>query len=333
MYEFGDALLFTLSAWRHCTWRQFRRAFDDLHARFLATGGAVATDDDAYVRSNTARLLDSLGHCDSLFDPGGGGSVLVAPSVLARLPVAGLPRAVLCGSRSPETLEAFQRAKERAGGSVQVRDGSQGSLNAFAPTRIEVQAVSDAAMGKLSADVGVIYVSEPPAWSLAQFSGSLESFLGLLRWRTRPDLTWARADFDPAGLRFAGERDSEALILSRYQDPVSGRWSFWLRRGDECAEIDDPSWGRYAVLAEHRRRVLQFDAATGELAVPASSPLPRLIARAATLASGYAPRTVVSVDGESGLRRRLLVYGRVPVDVWERLAMRVGQLSVGGGDR
>ncbi len=332
MYEIGDALLFTLSAWRHCNWSQYRRAFDDLHSRFLATAGRVAQEQDAAIRGNAARLMESLGHCDVVFGAAEDG-VFVTPSVLARLPVAGLPRAVLCGSRSPETLGALRRAAASAATSVRVSAEAQASFSPFAPARIEVQTRSEGLMAQVAGDVGVLYEQVPSAWSLSSVAGSVEEFLESLTWSKRPDLTWPRTDFDPERLRFAGRQASGGLILSQYVDPVRGQRRFWLWREDESAEIDDPAWGRYAVLAVRPRGVLEFDAASGDLAVPAGARLPRLISRAATLCSGYAPRATVREGGSERAPRRYHVYRRVPPDVYRVLAGKVGQLTGGEADR
>ncbi len=330
VYEIGDALLFALSAWGRCTWQRFRSAFDDLHTRSLSTTARATEEPDSNVRANAARTLDALGHCDVLFGAGSD-AVFAAPSVLAALPVAGLSRAVLCGSRSPESLGILQDAAGRAGRSAQVHIASQISWSPHAPARIEVRATSEALIDHLAHEVGVAYERVPPAWSLSSFGGSLEGFLKQLTWSKRPDLTWPRTDFDPGQLRFTGRQDSDALTLSRYQDPVRGRWLFWLWHGEESAEIDDPSWGRYAVLMACRRRVLEYDVASGELAVPAGARLPRLISRAATLCSGYAPRTIARAAGASDAGTRTYhVYRSVPPDVYDVLAGKLGQLA--GGD-
>jgi len=325
VFEIGDALLFTVSARRRCTWQAFRDAFDDLYTRWVSTTGR-SDEPDVNVRRDAARLIDALGHCDVVFGAGNA-SVFAAPSVLAQLPVAGLPRAVLCGSRSPESIGLLRRATHQAGNSVHVRVESQRSSSLFAPARIEIQANSDAVMRRVAEEVGVLYATVPPAWSLASMSGALDGFHRSLGWSKRPDLNWARSDFDPGQLRFGGRRESsDRLILSRYQDPVRGGWIFWMWRGDECAEIGDPSWGRYAVLAACGRTVLRYDQTSGQLMVPASVPLPRLLSRAATLCSGYAPATIADpglAPGPTWLRYHL--YRSVPPDVYGVCSEKIGQ--------
>jgi len=217
---------------------------------------------------------------------------------------------------------------------VHVTVEPQGSSSLFAPARIEIQATSDAVIRQVAEEVGVIYEPVPPAWSLVSMSGALDGFQQSLKWSTRPDLNWARSDFDPGRLRFAGRRESgDPLILSRYQDPIRGGWIFWLWRGDECAEIDDPSWGRYAVLAACGRFVLEYEATSGQLTVPASVPLPRLLSRAATLCSGYAPATIARPGVNSGpTRLRYHLYRSVPPDVYHVCSGKIGQRASEDGE-
>jgi hypothetical protein len=326
VYEIGDAVLFTLSAWRQCSWQKFRRTLDDLHIQSLSVSSDIALQADANIRLNAARTLDSLGHCEVTF--GAEGNVSVAPSVLAALPVAGLPRAVLCGSRSPETV-AIMRSVARAKQSVQVTVTPQARSSPFAPARIEVQASTGAVLEQLAEDLGILYEAIPPAWSLASSSSSVETFLQSLTWLTRPDLTWTRVDFDPDHLRFGGHRDSGPLILARYQDPVRGRWVFRLWRENQSADINDPSWGRYAVLAAFGRIVLGYDPMLGELGVPLGVPLPRLFSRAISLCSGFAASVTTPRHGADGSAiHSYHEYHSVPEDLYSACAKKIGQLPL-----
>lgn len=327
MLDTGDTLLFALSAWRRCSWLQFRRAVDALQMH-PATQPQVASEPDPGHRREAARILEALGHCDVQFDAGAG-AIVTAPSVLARLPLAGLPRAVLCGSRSPDTLRAVRGTAAAAGRSLRVQNLSQAARAPFAPARIEIQAASDAALQKVAERLGVTYQPYPPAWSLGSMAGSLEDFMARLQWSCRPDLNWDRVDFDPAQLCFSGRRQHGApLVLSRYQDPLRGQPVFWAWRGDECAPVDDPSLGRYAVLAASGRLAISYDPVACTLAVPATVPLPRLLARAACLCSGLACSIEEQPPPAAGVTSpRFQLYSSIPPDVHQAIAIKLGQLA------
>jgi hypothetical protein len=185
--------------------------------------------------------------------------------------------------------------------------------------RIEVTGAAESTLRQLADDVGVLYEPEPSAWVLATMSGSVQSFLQTQAWEEHPDLNWPRADFDPVQLRFSGRQDvSQQLVLSRYQDPNRGRWLYWIWRGRECAEINDPAWGRYAILASRAQSVLHNNPLDGTVTVPATVPLPRLLARAFVLSTGYAPSSLVSGA------RSYQSYKAVPPDVYRVVSAKLG---------
>jgi hypothetical protein len=315
LYEPGDALLFTLSAWRETAWGRFKSTLDALRPRLSAEedgeeGAALALE-----RMRVARLLAILGHCDLVYGEEGPPRLIAAPPVLALLPVPGLPRAVLCGSRSPATAAELAAACQMHGAAVDV--WSQSGRARFAPSRIEVEADSHGLLQRVAATVRVPSPETPPAWALASAAGSMDEYLGSLEWSSEPELNWDSEDFDARALRFTPRRAAEgAFRLSRYRHPVRLRWVYRLWREGQSAAVD-PAWGRYAILAANSRRVVAYDAAAAAVAVPIWVPLPVPLARALALCSGLVPRLVN--------RGRLEIYDRVPKDVAEEVTRRVGQ--------
>jgi hypothetical protein len=332
MPDLGDVLLFALSAWRQMTWQGFRDAFDQLYERYARSGRGLPSEPDRHERRRAVLALDALAHCDAIF-AGDADDVFVAPPVLAALPTAGLPRAVLCGSRSPEAFRSLQAAATASSHRVRIRVTSQSTAVPFAPSRVEVEADSDSAMHEFATQVGVVYESIPVSWSLAGISGSVDEYLAALEWSHRPDLSWPRSDFNPEALHFAAPRgDSSPLLLSRYQDPVRGQFRYWLWKGDLSAPAD-PAWGRYAVLQLHRNDVLRYEPESGTLSVPSTVPLPRLLSRALTLCSGYAARAMSQpADRQAPRILRYDVYRSVPPDVNRVCAEKLGQLNSFAGE-
>ena len=95
-------------------WREFKNAFEYLYLNTPGTDGeAIESEIPSWAVNKTARALDILGHCDLEFSQSGR-RVHAAPPVLARLPIAGLPQAVLTGSRSPKTIPSVKEACKRA---------------------------------------------------------------------------------------------------------------------------------------------------------------------------------------------------------------------------
>lgn len=328
---FSDAshLLYVLSARRKMSWRSFKEVFDAL----ATTGGSThyqpesARDGDwegRFARRQTASVLDALAHCDFDWEEGGG-RVYVAPPVLARLPRAGLPQAVLCGARSPQTYNQLEKACVAHGATVEWTE--QPTSVAFVPPRVVVQAASVESLEGAARELDIACAIQPPAWELLHFSSSLDDTLGACHWAEVMDLNWRRRDFDVCMLHFRESRaQASGVQLIRYTHPRRQTRKHYVIR-DGLAAIMDLDWGRYAVLESVGRNVLTYDERSFDFVVPAGAPLPRLLARSVALCSGFAPHYLPRKDSSwsSPESHAFNVYRSIPPQVAERIAEKLGQ--------
>ena len=287
MLDSGETLLFALTAWREVSLVQFRRLFDRTYVPCLVPGDTATYSPLRYQQSHAAAILDALGHCDmdATHDPP---RIVAAPQVLAGLPSAGLPRAVLCGGRGPDTVREVERAV-KGNGALRISVASQAGLVPYAPRRIEIQGNTVAELESVARDLGMIAGWPSPANSLIGASENLREYLDTLAWTQRPELDWPREDFDPERLRFVESRNWDGDVrLSRYQDPVRKQFIHWLWRGVLSTQVSS-EWGRWAILNTLGRQVLEYQPANGLLSIPGSLRLPRLVARALVLCSGWVP--------------------------------------------
>jgi len=321
-FDGGDLLLYAVSARRDVQWPAFRNAADA-----LLTLDSSITPDMRRARSLAASMGDALGHWDVLAGDGATARICIAPPSLACLPWPGLPRAVLCGSRSPDTLTAVAAAAASTEVTVRLRH-----IHPYAPARIEVTARTDAELASFADRLGVHHDPEPTAWLLASLSCSASEYVETLDWLPESELNWPCREFDPDRLAFGafgqlprGPRDPVQPRLLSYEHPAG-----WARRdrltwAGKTAEVDR-SWGRYLVLAAAGRRVLRVDKRHGIVGVPRQLPLPKLLARALTLSSGEPPRA----DQGPGLGEH--VYWGVPAAISDAVANKL-TLDVEGVNR
>ena len=329
MYDGGDILLYSLSAWRETPWTTFKKCFDEIHRRHAVASIHEEQDAAVYHRWRALRLLSSLGHVDVRFEAHAI-TIFVAPPALAVLPGFGLRRAVLCGARSPSTSGDLRRAAALEGAATTTH--SQSSLSPYAPTRVEVNADSDERIRATAERMGIPYLDQPPARTIAQVTASLEEYCLKLSWSADEDLNWHREDFNVRSLRFqpAGETPPNAS-LSRYQNPVTTIWRYRLWRDGQFAELE-PDWGRYAILSASSKRILQYDQAKRDVLVPLGAPLPSLLARVLGLCSGYAPRTSQRRGKrDSDLPNRYEIFRDVPPSIFRMVADKAGQQVLGQG--
>jgi hypothetical protein len=309
----GDALLFAVTAQRRLSWAAFSHLLDAI----FVPDERIATD-VRHMRSAVASLFDSLGHWD-LVPSGATANICVAPPVIARLPQPGRPAAILCGSRSPDTLTALDAACRALNVDVQVADQSR--VHPYAPSRVELIADGPGDLNNVAERLGIRCDPGPTAWALADACGSVADFVTSLHWSASAEPNWPRWDFDPEQRRFVhavGDPDRAGLSLSSYRHPAG--WArhdiLWCEGEGAAADRD---WARYAVLADRRVRLLQYNANLGVVTAPRQVPLPRLAARSFGLCSGRPPAA------EPGDGLGLHVYGAVPLSVFRTVAAKLGQ--------
>ncbi len=263
---------------------KFNTAFDVLCQQV----GISSTEVDLNtIRRQTIRYLDSLGHCEFDFDRR---HVFACPPVLVALPPYGLPKAVLTGARTPSMVQKMKDFVKGNRNSVTHTIKLQRSEHPLLPPAIYIEAVDHDHLQKVAqaAQIGC-YLTAPAAWSLVNFSAGIENVRYNLAYENRADINWLKRTFSTDTLTFSKIHNTENVHgLVEYTDPRSQQKLHWIWDGNRTAEVDR-DWGRYIILANEGVDVLLYDERRHQLAVPAYVPLPRFLARAASLCTGLAP--------------------------------------------
>ena len=274
MLNSGDILLFALSARRRVPWPLFKRWFEEVYQRNVTEGRSDAGEAAPGIRWQALRTLSCLGHIDLHFGEAEI-QIVVSPPALATLPGRGMARAVLCGARSPGTIDSLKDLAAAADVDFVVR--SSPDLSAYHPTRVELVAKTPAQIRNVANRMDVLYVDVPPTRSLARVAASLNEYRQELVWSRESELNWRREDYDPLRLQFrTNEGDTAQIRLSRYQNPITSIWHYRIWQNGESAEID-LDWGRYSILALRSRNVLQYDPSARKVRVPYGAPFPHCL--------------------------------------------------------
>ncbi len=286
MHDNGDILLYALSARRRVAWREFKQYFDEVNRRAAISR---KDEDDQRIsnhRWQVLRALSSLGHIDLHFGTGDIEVVAAFPT-LALLPVLRSCSAILCGARSPSTVDRLQQAASTAGVEVSVR--SQAVISPYAPARVELRADNALGIKDVADRVGIQFMNAAPARLLASGSVSLSEYKSSLIWSGDADLDWPRRDFNSDQLRFSEATNaSPRYRLSQYRNPVTSVPHYRLWQAGEWTEVE-PDWGRFAILAVSMNGGLQYLPDKRKALVPIGTPLPVLLSRAFGLCSGNWP--------------------------------------------
>ncbi len=319
-----NRLLFVLSARGKTTWKQYVEAVD-----FLSSHAPLDWHESGGTASHSSLLqsLQALGHCDVTYSDTG--SVIeITPACLCRLPLAGLPKAVLVGARCLETCRQVVDTAKTTGGQVTVtvmkRPGPLGLL----PDTVVVEAISEKALSEFGGTLGVAYLPVPPAWTIINWCGALPEVLEQLKYTYASSLNWPRYDYSAASLEFARTPSNSFPRFSRYRNPVTGLPLHLFFLHDSGAEVD-PCWGKYMLLHLLKAAVSVYDDRRFALYVPVTAPLPALIARAVCLCSGQPP-THLKRDGllPHISCSHWLVFSGVPPQIAMTAMAKAGQTPV-----
>lgn len=280
----SELLLQTISTLGRMRIESFDEAFDTLYQIAGISGEEV---DINYIRRQTVRFLDALGHCEFDFDKR---QVLACPPILVTLPLSGPPVGILTGARIPAIVEAIKDFVKSNRDSISYSIKQQKRKGLLLPPAVYIEAVNHESLNKVAqaAHIGH-YLAEPAAWSLVNFSAGIEDIVKDLKYESRADINWYKRTFSMETLTFSRFHNTEkAQGLVTYINPVNQQRHHWIWEGDRAAEVDR-DWGRYIILATKRIDVLLYDERHQRLVVPSTIPLPRFLARAATLCTGLAP--------------------------------------------
>lgn len=321
-----DLLLYVLSSLREMPWPKFKEVFGNLYVRSEMSLNEASTSIE-HIRYRSLKALANLGHCDFSFD-GGTGWIYSAPSVLARLPESGFPKALLCGARGPATLQDLEKACNAHSCEFDVDDQTPDQHIPFIPQRIVIESSDLQSLTGVAADLGIRFLIDPPSWALADHARSLTEYLQALDWMPSQTLDWQKQDFDPVKVMFSDAPASgpQSMRLSRYKDPVRGTHRYYLNSNDRWVQVDS-EWSRYAALQSMHLSVLMYDRSKFILAAPVGAPLPSMLARAAVLCSGYVTRVAKTsiTTGSGKLTGTFEIYDSVPETLAEKIASKLGQ--------
>lgn len=239
----SNRLLFVISAHGEMTWAQYCEAVDYLSKPVSYSGQETGY---AQARSHLLRSMQALGHCDVIYKDGCSIISMVPPS-LCRLTRAGLPTAVLTGTRWLNTCQQMREKAAKMDGKVRLIILQNPGPLELLPDTILVESLSEEAMVKFCSELRIAYVRIPPAWTLVNWCGNLAELEQTIDYRHPDSLNWPRYDFSIQDLRFGHTRANSFPRFTRYRNPTTGHPLHLFFREDRGAEVD-LLWGRYLIL-------------------------------------------------------------------------------------
>jgi len=136
-----------------------------------------------------------------------------------------------------------------------------------------------------------------PQIALQDFSANLTDYENLLELTDENDYGWVRKIFNTETLNFEKSENNDfeksfALIEYKLNEYT---YIYKLWKDNKCYQIDK-NWGKYFALKHSNKNVILFNDSTKKVAIPAATPLPRLLSESMMLMSGFAP-DLKEIDG------------------------------------
>lgn len=282
------------------------------------------------VRSRIIRVLESLGHCEFDFEER---KVFVCPPALAMLPSAGLSKAVLCGSRTPDLITELRNHVSQFSEESSFSIIPQKLYDVELPDCILIEAIDIAILEKIAKNLKIMWAANTPvAWQLINFSSSIKDLICNLKFMEESEINWPRRIFDSTSLSFSKNAcgNNKRIKLVEYKNPTTKQIHHLLWRDKGCARTDR-DWGRYIVLSETEKNVLLYDKKHRFLGVPSTVPLPPLLSRSLALCSGLGPfsaRLSATNYSENDSGKQFMVYKNVIPQISEIISNKLNQTLI-----
>jgi len=316
-----DRLLYSISTRGKMNFSNFYTAFHTIYSQVYKK-----IPEDAYLKFQTLRFLDALGHCDVDFERR---YIYACMPTFVLVPSFGLPKVLLLGARTPDLIIDIKEFAAENKNSIRFYAIPQKIKQSLLPPAIYVEVADRKLLEGVSGKAGVhLRIDEPAAWCLINFSADVSEIKKNLAFSLMEEPDWPKRTFSirhVAFIKYFSERADIRLV--EYTNPRDQQKLHWLWHGDKAAEVDR-DWGRFLSLHEQNVNVLLYDVKRFLLAVPSSISLPRLISRSLTLCTGLAPSDASLKDAPIRALPKdchLNIYEAVVPQIAEVVSRKLGQ--------
>jgi len=159
--------------------------------------------------------------------------------------------------------------------------------------------------------------------ALQDFSANIDDYENTLQVTSENDYNWARYIFNPETLRFEKSEtanfDKSFSLLEYKLNEYTYQHKLW--KVNKCYQVD-LNWGRFVALKYFQKNVILYDSIKNKVAIPIELPLPRLLAEAIMLLSGFAP------DFKMIEERKYRVYTNIDSIFTVNLFRKLGQMPI-----
>jgi hypothetical protein len=314
-----NILLTWLTAKRQCSIQEYNQSFETIFCNAFAY-------DTSRIQLNriiTLNLLDSLGFIDYDYTKN---KITTLPPKLVLIPSNQGKKAILIGGRDEGLVKSILAISPNHNINTSIKTNTLKHQNLLIPDSIVLESHCALDIQKLALELGI----EFDEWYIIKLKESiipsideyeyfiLENKLSI----SQVDHDWAKKVFNIKSLRFENlDNSSKSYSLVEYAYTTYWKeYGLWI--DGNYYKIEDKNWGKYLVINHYSEKEEGYQKNTffskpkliyrgnNSLYIPASLPLPRMMARMLLQASGQIPEfKEFSFDG---IKRWYNVYHNVP---------------------
>lgn len=291
-----NTLLYFLSARVVASVKDFYEAFEYIYQDRFPPEKIEEHPRLSLLKRNSLNMLDFLGYLDYEYSTG---KIVVNPPQLILRPAISGRSALLIGARSPGIIAGISKECQQLGLILETRKQHDSNDMLLLPDTVIIHARNGTSCYDLEnrlvrlAEICNIefHLDQFPQFALFELSGCLAEYESTLtEIEYFEDFDWSRKVFNPNLPWFERSLkdniDPECSLVEYRLNEYRYKHILW-RKGR--AYRIDKNWGRFLILQKFGKRVIFNDKEKNLIAIPASTPLPRLMAEGLILMSGSAP--------------------------------------------
>jgi len=336
LYEYeqhNELIINYLSSLGSCDTESYYAAFEQVYRNRFTPEEAEKHDHLSRLKRWSLNYLDYMGLVDYEYSTK---KVVVNPSQLILIPTIKGRKALFIGGRSPELVEKLIDAAQKRKFDVSLEAQAEVNQPYLLPSTITIAKQDDSkgvdierGLAEIAEECNVIFEPDKlPQYRLCRFSGSIDEYKStLVPLDGFKDHGWNTKVFDGDQLKFQAvhpdQIDKNFCLVEYRLNEYTFLHRLWIN--GQAYEVNK-NWGRFMILEKEGRDVVFFDRDKSSIAVPASLPLPRLLAEAVTLCSGKAPEARYLKLGDTATVFN--IYENIPSFLSDAYFKKIGQKQI-----
>lgn len=289
----GNNLCNFLSLKSELTIKDFFKVFEFFYSKEFPVHQTKTNYNLTKLKRASLNIYDYIGILDYDFETK---KIVLKPPQFIFIPTEKGRKVLLIGARDNVLIEKIISAAPKHKLQVELTKQLSSNERLLLPDIITVRAFQqpndpygENSIKAFANELNIKFINDYfPQVAMQDFSAKIVDYENTLQETNEKDYDWARYIFNPETLGFDKIETptfDKSFSLVRYKlDEYTYEFKLW--KENKCYKVD-MNWGRFLVLNHFNNNVILYD--SRKVAIPITTPLPRLLSEAIMLLSGKAP--------------------------------------------